>query len=123
MARPKKGLDVLPKDWEAKTMMLYEKGASDVEIRSMLKISDDLWYRWLDEEPRFSRTIKEGRALCETWWQVNGRVNLENKDFNSTLWYMNMKNRFGWADRHDHTSKGEKMETGVVVLPPKKDES
>lgn len=106
--RPKKAFK--PWDnWKQDIYDLYSEGAGDIEIRALVaeKMEDTdscswgLWDRWLSEEQEFLETIKKGRALCEVWWQKNGRTELKSKDFNATLWYMNMKNRFGWADRQE----------------------
>lgn len=104
--RPKKGLDCLPVGWEDYCIDLASQGASDVELRDYLDISNDLWYRFLKEEPRFSETINRCAQKCQVWWEKNGRLNLASKDFNSTLWYMNMKNRFGWKDKQEVDNKG-----------------
>lgn len=100
---------------------LYAEGASDVEIKSLIRglrgsFSNDLWERWLKEEPKFSETIKAGQELSEVWWQKKGRINLENKEFSPTLWYMNMKNRFGWRDKQELEHSGEVKSTVTFVV-------
>ncbi|KAF0127934.1 MAG: hypothetical protein FD155_3484 [Bacteroidetes bacterium] len=118
---PKKTPGQLPADWREAVLELYHQGGSDKEVKALILIwmgrfSNDLWDRWLKEEEDFSETIKRGRILSEAWWELKGRSNLNNKEFNATLWYMNMKNRFGWADSQkiDHTSGGEKINIKLV---------
>ncbi len=120
---PKIGLSILWKNWYNDILSLYSEGASDVEIRALIyektkgktKASFTLWDRWMKEEVEFSETIKAGKLMSEAWWHKEGRTSLREKEFNYTGWYMQMKNRFGWADKQelDHTSKGDKIQTIV----------
>lgn len=60
--------------------------------------------------PALAKALQLGRALSEDWWLEQGRLALESKNgFNHVLWYMNMKNRFGWRDTVDLTSNGESI--------------
>lgn len=105
VGRPKKPF--IPwDDWEREILYLYENGASDVEIKALIykkygSFSNDLWNRWIKEELLFSATIKKGRMLSNAWWEEKGRLGLNRPTFNYTGWYMNMKNRFKWADKKE----------------------
>lgn len=112
MGRPKKTLDILPEGWKTSILKMYEVGASDAEVKGWLltqcgSFSNDLWTRFMEEEEDFSEAVKRGRKMSAYWWQSQGRINLENNKFNATLWYMNMKNRFGWADKQENKHKVE----------------
>lgn len=105
--RPQKNLKDLPRSWKTKVLDLMMSGGSQVEVRAALDISNDLYYRLLKDESEFSETIKKGLLLSEAWWERQGRENLANKNFSPVLWYMNMKNRFGWKDKQEveHSEK------------------
>ena len=124
--RPKEDLSSLPKEWYKEVLELYEQGASNDEVKALIykwrgSFSNDLWTRWLKEEVEFSETIKAGLILSSAWWSKNGRVNLENKDFNYTGWYINMKNRFGWADKQE-VKQEDKKTINIIVDQETKDD-
>ena len=121
--RPKEGLETLPDGWRDKILNLYSEGASDVEIKELIwgwrrRFSNDLWDRWMEEEPIFSETIKRGRKKSQVWWERNGRENLENKNFSYTGWFMQVKNRFprDWRDKKEVEHSGAIDTTGVFKI-------
>lgn len=116
--RPKITTESFPEGWESELISIGEQGGSDVEMRAFLNgICHETWERLLREDSQFSETVKRARLLCQVWWEKNGRLNLDNKEFSYTGWYMNMKNRFGWKDKQevaqDITSNGK--DVGLVV--------
>lgn len=101
---------------------LMSEGASIVEVAGLLDIARSTLYEWIDPKseqfiPEFSDTIKKGLDKSQIWWERNGRTNLENKDFNYTGWYMNMKNRFrdDWKDKTETVNKNENINTNIEV--------
>lgn len=113
--RPKVTLNDLPKGWKETIISLMSEGASKVEIKAELKMSCELFDRLMREEPDFSIAVKEGEQLSKAWWERMGRKNLMNKEFSPVLWYMNMKNRFGWRDKQEVEHSGN-VENPVVVV-------
>ena len=110
--RPKIKLSDLREDWKDAIIELSTEGASIVELAVLLNISRDTFYALSDREPEFFDTVKKSKELCEAWWKRKGRTELDNKDFSYTGWYMNMKNRFGWADKKE-IKEERKVETSI----------
>lgn len=128
--RPKKTIESLHLNWKKIILDNMAEGASLEEIMTLLDISDRLYDRYMREEEEFSNTIKRGKQLSKAWWLKQGRLNLfsDPKSFSPTLWYMNMKNRFGWTDKQE-TNVNIQVPTSITIpqkgktirlLPPKK---
>lgn len=120
MARPKKVISLS----NEQILELMSNGASIVEVAAEIGVNRDTIYeRCNPDSPtydkEFSDTIKKGRELCEAWWMKEARTALKDKQFNATLWYMNMRNRFGWHDNQkiEHTGAiSIEQITGVKVI-------
>jgi hypothetical protein len=109
--------------WYAPVLDLYREGGSDAEVKALIYdlrgiFSNDLFARWMDEEPEFSEAIKGGRMLSQSWWHQKGRTNLGDKEFSYTGWYMNMKNRFGWADNVNARVGDEESKPEAMFIAP-----
>jgi hypothetical protein len=112
MAKAKTGAPTKFKPEMCETIIaLMSEGASKVEISAEIDVSTETMSQWCNPEgdyynEEFSATIKKGLRLSQAWWERRGRTELENKDFSYTGWYMNMKNRFQWADKQETTVSG-----------------
>jgi hypothetical protein len=114
MARPKKTLNDLPKDWKEKCFNMYKKGYSTCEIVSeIFGISYHTFLNFKKNNKEFLQSIKELESFSKSWWMKKGRENVDNKDFNATLWYMNMKNRFGWKDKQEIKHDGSMVSVNI----------
>jgi hypothetical protein len=103
-------------------LALMQDGASLVEVCAEIGISRETCAQWQNPESpwynkTFSDTIKRGVELSSAWWERVGRTNLKDRDFNYTGWYMNMKNRFGWKDKHELSGNKENpLELNITTL-------
>ena len=93
-----------------KIIELMKVGGSKTEVCALLEIDDNTLYDWCSKDsPRFkkefSETIKRGVELSKAWWLKMGRTNLSDPKFSYTGWYMNMKNRFKWADKQENKTE------------------
>lgn len=94
-----------------KLVELMAQGKSKEVAAIELGINKSTLYDWINEgtpedpNPRykedFCEALEIGELFCQRWWEEVGRLNLHNKDFNATLYMMNMQNRFKWSRRID----------------------
>jgi hypothetical protein len=109
-----------------KAVELMEQGASKHEVAASLGIDTETMWRWSakKDDPcfneSFSKAIKRGELLSRAWWERKGRENLSSKDFNATLWYMNMKNRHGWSDKQKIEHSGNTKSEVQIYIPDNK---
>lgn len=80
---------------------MMKEGASIEEVCLELEVSKNSLYRWLADNQELSDAKKRIEEFSQAWWLKKGRKNINNSFFNSALWFMNMKNRFGWRDKQD----------------------
>jgi len=73
-------------------------------------------YNWCDQFPQFLHAKEIGTAKSMIFWEQIGIDHIvsrsesfgqgmgsESKSLNSSAWIFNMKNRFNWRDKIDHT--------------------
>jgi len=103
-------------DYNDKVIELFKQGASVEEICLELDICKQTFYNWCESNKEFLDSKKKGVDFSLGWWMKEGRIRLRDKDFNYTGWYMNMKNRFGWADNQktDITSDGKPITPTII---------
>lgn len=96
---------------------LMQNGLAIEEVAAELRVALSTLYLWRENYSEFSEAIKKGEDLSRAWWMARGRLALNDKEFNATLWYMNMKNRHGWTDRREDTIKMPDTIKVVYVKP------
>ena len=100
-----KELEAREHDWRREALNLYDQGAFDREVMRELNLTPDKW-RVLAEDPHyreFSEIIEIGRAFSAAWWEGQGRKNLFNPKFQTTLYKSMMGNHFGWSDKTEQS--------------------
>ena len=90
---------------------LMRDGRSIYEVAAELGVAKKTLYNWADAHEEFLHAKRLGEELSQAWWERQGRENLINRyqsdSLNASLWYMNMKNRFGWRDKIEQETTGK----------------
>ncbi|NQX99779.1 MAG: hypothetical protein HRT70_01350 [Flavobacteriaceae bacterium] len=88
--------------------MTYTSFAGHPEVR----VNVDTLYNWEKLHPAFSEAKSIGKAASEYFLLEAGHSSLFDKqNFNTTMWYMMMKNMHGWRDKQETTVEAGKTLT------------
>lgn len=123
VGRPRTTLDDLPDNWKEIMRDCGQDGGSAVEARCLLGIGSSAWATLLEDSDDFRVTEKERQALCEVWWERQGRRMTTGGDGNATVWIFNMKNRFKWRDKpesEEDEGEGDPLSISFEVSEPVK---
>ena len=75
------------------------KGLSIESFAGVISVNIDTLYEWVKVHHEFSEAKKIGTAKSLLKFEALGIANLQNKNFNNTIWIYQMKcrfNKFGW---------------------------
>jgi transketolase len=84
---------------------LYKQGYSDVEVCRELEITKRQFEKMKAVNPIFRAVVERGNDYAEAWNLEQSRVNLHNKDFNTTLFNTRMQNMYAWSQKVDQNTK------------------
>lgn len=99
----------LPEGWQEMMIEMGKEGCSVSEVACRLGVLRQRMYDMVKNEPQFADTFTRMKQECQAWWEMKGRTQMENRDFNSSLWSFNVKNRFrkDWQDSKSVEHSGE----------------
>ena len=83
-------------------------------------VHKDTLYQWLKKHQNFADAKKRAELESLKFWEDLGIKGAKGvyKNFNATSWIFNMKNRFKWRDRTEHTID-EEQNTIKISYDPK----
>lgn len=92
------------------------KGLSFESFAGVLRMSNKTLYTWAEKQPDFLHAKQVGIDMCRLFWEKLGVeyvINISeshkdgdssshiSKSLNAKVYDINMKNRFGWADKQE----------------------
>ena len=93
-----------------------KRGFSEVEIAAEFKVSVETLHNWAERYVIFNEAYEIGKALHEAWWLEQGKANLENRSFNTTLYKFLTSNKLGYSDKMESKSLNMNIH-GVLKVP------
>jgi DNA-binding transcriptional regulator YiaG len=100
-------------------IQMSKTGMSDVEIAAEFEVSVGTIRKWSETYLEFNTAYEVGQALHEAWWLQEGKNNLDNRGYNTTLFKFLTGNKLGYSDKME--SKNLNVTAGVLMVPGKMD--
>jgi hypothetical protein len=94
------------KEYCQKVIDFMAQGYSFEAFAGSIGVCADTVFEWAKVHPEFSDSKKLAYERNRVFWETQGIDGLrssKNNSFNATVWIFNMKNRFRWRDRVEHS--------------------
>jgi hypothetical protein len=124
IGRPRISVDQFPEGWKEELLNMGREGQLDIDAKVYLHISNDTFYRLLEEDEDFSETISMMRQLSHAWWSSLSRNAFRDgtsKQMNSNLYALVLRNKFKDEWNHaeqkvDITTQGDKLDSKKIEI-------
>lgn len=100
---PDQTVPVKKEDWAETMLLAYREGRSDLAVCSRIGIQTKQFAAYYRTNERFRDLVDFGRQLAESYWENQARENLQNKNFNSSLYKAYMAKHYGWTTKQETT--------------------
>ena len=77
------------------------KGGAIIECVHELGVARDTLYQWEKLNDEISDIMRAGRTAREAWWVRKGRENMDNTNFQPSLYKWMTMNTIGWSNRQN----------------------
>lgn len=88
----------LPAGWQDMVLDLSREGKFKSEIIAEIGLTPHFHAKLSKESDEYRAVFETGYNLSKNWWLSTGRRNLTNKDFQTSLYNIFMKNVFNFRD-------------------------
>lgn len=102
----------------AKAQEFMSQGYSQKATAALLGITESTFNEWLNQYDEFRAAVDLGKGLCHVWWEQAGMDGMKGKikNFNSSVWSLNVKNRFGYSEKQEISGDPDKpLNTNIQV--------
>jgi len=81
------------------------RGLSFDSFGGVARVSRRTLYNWIKTNPEFEEAYEVGKLSCLLWWETQSVEGLSSEFFQTALFVVNMRNRFGWRDKSKEEAK------------------
>jgi hypothetical protein len=90
---------MLKRGWQEYIINLGRAGGTLEEVLGYLEITKEEHAVLMKDNELYKKTIEKSSLLCQAWWVRFGRENLNDKNFNPSVFKFYMVNILGWDDK------------------------
>ena len=98
-------------------LQVFEEGGTLACFCARVDISADTFYKWMKAQPTFSEAHGRAIARAENFMISKGlhMMNSPSGLYNSKIWELMMKNRFGWSDKKEVKTEADIKVTATPI--------